>query len=149
MVKGSCRTSEGQCFTDLVIEVFRLNGRLVTAGDRLTRDLGLTSARWQVMGAIREKPLSVAQIARNMGLTRQSVQRIVNALCDEEFVDFQDNPDHQRSKLINLSKLGVETLAKVTVRQIEWANRVSENLSSEQISKAVDLLQILQERVDT
>ena len=65
--------------TDLILEVFQLNGRLLAAGDALVRDLGLTSARWQVLGAaaMSTVPLPVAYIARNMGQTRQSVQRIV------------------------------------------------------------------------
>jgi hypothetical protein len=38
--------------TDLILETFRLNGELLTAGDRLVADLSLTSARWQVLGAV-------------------------------------------------------------------------------------------------
>ena len=41
-----------RALTGLVIEVFRLNGDLLAAGDALVGDLGLTSARWQVLGAI-------------------------------------------------------------------------------------------------
>jgi hypothetical protein len=65
----------GSALTDLVLEVFRLNGRLLAAGDRMTRPSGQTSARWQVLGAINPEPRTVAQIARVMGLARQSVQR--------------------------------------------------------------------------
>jgi hypothetical protein len=46
------RTSGGEAVTGLILEVFRFNGRLLVAGDRLVSDLGLTSARWQAMGAI-------------------------------------------------------------------------------------------------
>jgi DNA-binding MarR family transcriptional regulator len=60
--------------TDLVLEIFRVNGLLLAVGDRLTKELGLTSARWQVMGALADGPLTAAQIARKMGLKRQSVQ---------------------------------------------------------------------------
>ena len=66
--------------TALILEAFRLNGRLLAAGDALVAGLGLTSARWQVLGAVAASPasLSVAQIARGMGLTRQAVQRLAN-----------------------------------------------------------------------
>src|ERR1700727_4094070 len=84
--------------TDLVLETFRLNGRLLASGDVLVADLGLTSARWQVLGAIALSPvpLSVAQIARNMGLTRQAVQRLVNEMDAAEMVQFRPNPHHHR-----------------------------------------------------
>src|SRR5215469_15837861 len=83
-----------------IIELFRLNGVLLSEGDRITRDLGLSSARWQVLGALElaARPQSVAQIARNMGLTRQSVQRVANDLHDDGLIAFEDNPEHRRAK---------------------------------------------------
>ncbi len=45
---------------DLVLKVFRLNGRLLNAADRLTEGSGLTAARWQVLGAVLHEPLTVA-----------------------------------------------------------------------------------------
>jgi hypothetical protein len=65
-----------ETLSDLIIEIFRINGRLLAAGDRLVADLGLTSARWQVIGAIAiaGQPQTVPAIARTMGLTRQAVQ---------------------------------------------------------------------------
>src|SRR5260221_10621052 len=80
--------------TELMLEVFRLNGRLLASGDRLVAALGLTSARWQVLGAISlgGNRLPVAHIARNMGLTRQAVQRVVNELAAAGLVDFPPNP---------------------------------------------------------
>ena len=64
------RTPVGECLTELVLETFRLNGAILVAGNRMTKPHGLTSARWQVMGAIdiAGTPLTVAQIARRMGL---------------------------------------------------------------------------------
>jgi len=46
------RTESGEALTDLILEVFRLNGALLDAGNQLSKPHGLTSARWQVMGAI-------------------------------------------------------------------------------------------------
>jgi DNA-binding MarR family transcriptional regulator len=94
--------------TELVLEVFRLNGELIAMGDAMVGELGLTSARWQVMGAIAlaKMPLPIAQIARNMGLTRQAVQRTANELEGEGFIRFAPNPNHQRAKLAMLTRKG-------------------------------------------
>jgi hypothetical protein len=43
----------GNAFTELILEVFRLNGLLLEAGDRLTHPVGLSSARWQSGQAVR------------------------------------------------------------------------------------------------
>ena len=71
--------------TELMLETFRFNGRLLQAGDALVADIGLTSARWQVLGAIALSPvpLPVAHIARNMGLSRQGVQRLVGEMTKD------------------------------------------------------------------
>jgi hypothetical protein len=47
MMRQSRGSVAGSALTDLVLEVFRLNGRLLAAGERMTRPSGQTSARWQ------------------------------------------------------------------------------------------------------
>ena len=139
---------EGAILTALILETFRLNGRLLAAGDYLTSDLGLSSARWQVMGTIEETPLSVAQIARNMGLTRQAVQRVTNVLDDEGMVEFAENPDHQRAKLVRLTSEGRAALEEVSRRQVEWSNGHAEGLGTEKIEGALMVLQTLRQRLE-
>ena len=84
--------------TDLILEVFRLNGRLLAAGDRLTRPSGQTSARWQVRCAIDIEPRTVSQIAQAMGLARQSVQRTTDRLQTEGLVAVRALSDDQLSR---------------------------------------------------
>ena len=119
---------EGAAMTALILEIFRVNGLLLGAGDRLSRGLGLTSARWQVLGALSEGPLTVAQVARNMGLKRQSVQRLVDVLEEEGVVRFEDNPHHLRAKLIRMTDIGQRKYAKLMTIQAEWVNRLSRGL---------------------
>ena len=142
------QTAEGAGLTGLILEAFRLNGRLLAAGDRLTGDLGLSSARWQVIGAIEQAPLSVAQIARNMGLTRQAVQRVANVLADEGLVEFTENPDHRRAKLVRLSAGGRTVLEEISRRQVEWSNRLAEGLTAEAIEAALSVMRTLRQRLE-
>jgi DNA-binding MarR family transcriptional regulator len=135
-------------FTDLVLEVFRLNGRLLAAGDRLAAPVGLTSARWQVLGAIDEQPLSVAGIARAMGLTRQSVQRLADLLAAEGSVAFIPNPRHKRAKLVDLTPTGRAMLREVTVLQKAWAERTAAGLPAARIEAAVEVLGSLRRRLE-
>ena len=141
-------TAAGAAFTDLILESVRFNGSLLAAGDRLTRDLGLTSARWQVLGAIDDGPLPVAQIARNMGLTRQAVQRVANDLASENFVAFAPNPDHQRAKLVGLSDKGRAALDEVSRRQTAWANRIAAALDAADLAAAATAVRTLRAALD-
>lgn len=146
--RTTTRTDEGARLTELVLETFRLNGRLLAAGDHLTKDLGLTSARWQVIGAIEETPLPVAQIARNMGLTRQAVQRVANVLVDEGLVGFEENPNHRRAQLVRLSAKGRAALKEINRRQIEWSNSRAEGLAVHRIDEALTVLRTLRQRLE-
>lgn len=94
------RSSGGDALTELVLKVFRLNGRFLEVADDITGGGGLTAARWQVLGAVLREPLSVAAAARSMGLTRQSVQRLADVLVDEGLCTYLDNPAHRRAKLL-------------------------------------------------
>src|SRR5271169_3606641 len=136
--------------TSLVLETFRLNGRLLASGDALVADLGLTSARWQVLGAmaLSPVPLSVAHVARNMGLTRQAVQRLVNEMERDGLVRFAPNPHHQRAKLVLLSASGKTAFAAAMKRQRPWAKDVATGLSAKQIETATATLRIIRQHLD-
>ena len=141
-------TLAGRAFTELILETFRFNGRLLAAGDRLTAPLGLSSARWQVLGAIEQRPLPVAQIARNMGVSRQGVQRIADSLEAEGIVVYSSNPNHERAKLVNLSQRGVRLTRELTKRQVIWANRISSVAIIEEIESALRLVRRLRLRLE-
>ncbi|MCS6622335.1 MarR family transcriptional regulator [Roseibacterium beibuensis] len=134
--------------TDIMLETFRLNGTLLAAGDALVADLGLTSARWQVLGAVilEDRPLTVAQIARRMGLTRQSVQRVVSDLEAVQLVRFEDNPDHKRAKLVALTEAGEAAYAEADTRQIAWARDLADGMEPGALSTTVRVLQLLRAR---
>jgi len=93
----------GRAFSELLVEVFRVNGLLLAAGDELARPAGLTSARWQALGVVDHGPVTVAQVARIMGLTRQSVQQTADALVRDGLVELVANPADRRARLMTLT----------------------------------------------
>ncbi|MCY1040321.1 MarR family transcriptional regulator [Corallococcus sp. bb12-1] len=129
---------EAAAFTDLILEVFQLNGLLLQAGDRLSAPAGLTSARWQVLGVIDHGPATVAAVARTMGLARQSVRQTADALVDDGFVAYVDNPHHQRAKLLSLTTAGRRALRKVEAAHAAWANRLGAGLAPGLLAAAVE-----------
>jgi DNA-binding MarR family transcriptional regulator len=142
--------SKAAAATELILETFRLNGRLLAAGDALVGDLGLTSARWQVLGAVAMSPvpLPVSHIARNMGLSRQNVQRIANELEAQDVVRFAPNPHHQRAKLVLLTKHGRSLHEAAAERQEPWATALAGGLAAKDIDAATALLRTLRRRLD-
>ena len=143
-------TPPGQALTAMMREVCRLHGLWLTAGDRLTHSLGLSSARWQVLGALHlaGEPLSVAYLARHMGLTRQSVQRTVDFLAADGLVAFADNPHHRRAKLVCFTPQGRRTMDEVHRLQSVWANDLAHGLSVHAFHDALQLLETMRLRLE-
>ncbi|WJH35636.1 MarR family winged helix-turn-helix transcriptional regulator [Paenibacillus sp. CC-CFT747] len=132
----------------MVLEVFRLNGLLLAAGDRLTSPVGLSSARWQVLGVVEHGAIPVAHVARIMGLTRQSVQQTADALERDGLIVYRDNPHHLRSKLMELTPKGREALDYVTERHSLWANEIGEKETEEALRQTSSLLRRLAESLE-
>jgi DNA-binding MarR family transcriptional regulator len=141
-------TPIGRKLTELILETFRLNGALISAGDSLVFDIGLTSARWQVLGAVSLAgcPLSVAQIARRMGLSRQAVQRVANDLDAAGLTTYRENPDHKRAKLVALTQQGELTYARADARQTVWVNTIGKGLNPARVAAAARLLRTIHDR---
>jgi len=125
------RTPAGEALSDLMLDLLRLNSLILTAGDRLVAPLGLTSARWQVLGAVvsADRGQPVAWLARDLGANRQNVQRIVNDLQKEGLVAFELNPHHRRAQLVVLTDKGKATFDAAMRLQAPWINRLADGLS--------------------
>jgi DNA-binding MarR family transcriptional regulator len=144
------RTPAGEAATTLILSTFRANGLLLGAGDLIGADDGLTSARWQVLGAIAlaGRPLTVPQIARQMGLTRQSVHATVQRLVHDLLLELAPNADHRRSPLVGLTDLGRDTYDAIDGRQATWVNRLARGIRRSDLETAQQVLDELIRRLE-
>lgn len=137
------RSAAGDALTELVLKVFRLNGRFLAVAEQLTVGTGLSAARWQVLGAVLPEPLSVAGVARKMGLARQSVQRLADALVEAGLCEYRVNSAHQRAKLLAPTRVGWTAIARLRPAQADWANRVGKRVGERDLlaaNRTVDAL---------
>jgi DNA-binding MarR family transcriptional regulator len=134
--------SAPEMLTDVMLSVFRTNGRLLQRGDELVAPLGLTSARWQMLGAIAlsGEPLTAPEAAAVMGVTRQGAQKQLNTLVEEGLVEIQPNPRHQRSPLYSLSEPGASVYAEAAALNRLWTQRLAAELSRSEIATALEVL---------
>lgn len=131
--------------TRLFIEAGRLINQLDQASDALVADLGLTQARWQVLGVIAQAaaPSTVSHLARIMGLARQSVQRVVNDLVREGLCEARPNPAHARAPLIVLTDRGEAAYARASSRREPWARSLAADLDEAEVRTALKVLKAL------
>lgn len=147
----SPRTPAGDALTNLLLDLFRLNSLLLIAGDRLVARLGLTSARWQILGAIvqSERPQPVAWLARDLGVNRQNVQRIINDLHSEGLVALETNPHHRRAQLVVLTDKGRRTFDAAMALQAPWVNDLSEGLSVKDLQAVHRVVAALRKKLES
>ncbi|WP_238072176.1 MarR family winged helix-turn-helix transcriptional regulator, partial [Rhodococcus zopfii] len=105
--------AEQDLLSRAALAVFRLNGQFLSAAEELANPAGLTAARWQVLGAVLREPLPVAGIARAMGITRQSVQRIADLLVAQGLAEYAPNPAHRRAKLVAPTAAGRAAIERI------------------------------------
>ncbi len=139
----------GSVFENLMQECFKLNHSLIKVAKQLTADLDVTGAQWGVLGALGEDdaPRSIAEAARRMGLTRQSVQRVADTLAEHGLVEYLPNPADGRAKLATVTDTGRALLTELEARQLDWANRAAGDLSQENIEEAMRLVKHIRERI--
>ena len=144
------RTPAGDALTELILTIFRVNNLTLTWGDHLVAPLGLTSARWQILGAIvaADRPQPVAWLARDLGANRQNVQRIVNDLAKEGLVSFAPNPHHRRAHLVVLTEKGRHTYDGAIRLYAPRVNAFAHGLSTEDIETTRRVLSMLRARLE-
>ncbi|UPK32873.1 MarR family transcriptional regulator [Bradyrhizobium sp. 186] len=149
-MRNTKRTPAGDALTDLILDLFRLNSRMLAAGDRLVAELGLTSARWQILGAIvtAERPQPVAWLARDLGANRQNVQRIVNDLHEEGLVAFETNPHHRRAQLVVLTDKGRAAFDAAMRLQGPWISSLSDGLLVKDIKTVHHVITALRRKLE-
>ena len=149
-MKKTRRTPAGEALTNVMLDLFRLSSLLLTTGDRLVARLGLTSARWQILGAIAyaERAQPVSWVARDLGANRQNVQRIVNDLREEGLVAFEVNPHHRRAHLVVLTEKGRRSFAAAMELQAPWVNGLSDGLSVKDIEAVHRVVTMLRKKLE-
>jgi DNA-binding MarR family transcriptional regulator len=147
-MNSAARTAD-DAFQDVLLGLFQLHGRVLEAADVMSGGFGLTGARWQVMKVATRQSLTVSQIARRLGLKRQSVQRTVDQLAIQGLLELQPNLDHSRAGLVALTAEGRRILEALESRQQAWSARCLRGLGRGELERLAKSLGELAQRVET
>jgi DNA-binding MarR family transcriptional regulator len=131
-------TPEQQLMSGVAKTVFRLNGQLLAVAEELAQPVGLTAAWWQVLGTVLSDPLSVADIARKVGLQRQSVQRVADLLVENGLAEYQPNPNHRRAKLLAPTDQGRAAVRRIGPSHAALAKRLANKLGTKNLQRVLD-----------
>ena len=141
-------TDAQDLLSGVALTTFRLNGQVLDLAEDLARPAGLTAASWQVLGAVLPAPLTVAGIAREMGITRQSVQRTADLLVGRGLAAYADNPAHRRAKLVTPTPEGLTAVRRINPGHAAAARRLVEAMGAEELREALSAIRRLSKAFD-
>lgn len=126
----SARPSQSEALTEIMLEIFRLNALLLEKGNQMVAPLGMTSARWQVLGAISLSgvPMTCPQIAAAMGISRQGTQKQINLAFADHLITAHENPRNLRSPCYELTLAGQDAYHRAMELQAVWARALSRGI---------------------
>jgi DNA-binding MarR family transcriptional regulator len=92
-------------------------------------------------------PLTVPQIAQMRPTSRQRMQRLADELAVEGLVEFVENPKHQRSKLVRLTRRGDARFRELNAQFLAIASTLGIALSETEIRKTTAIVRHLSDDV--
>ena len=129
----------------MVAALFEAAGAVRQQGDLVASSAGQSLARWEVLYILGDTPASAARVARRLGRTRQSVQRVIDLLQPEGLIAAARNPDNRRSPLFHLSHRGRSTLVAINAAAAEWHRMVMADFDVHQLHRLTAQLQRISE----
>lgn len=107
-------TDRAESYRLLIADVYELAGASRAASGAVAAAHGQTVPRWHVLSVLSGGQRTVPDVARRLGLARQSVQRVADELTAADLVSAATNPAHARSPLLELTAQGRQVLNRLT-----------------------------------
>jgi len=147
----SATPNQSEVLTEIIVEIFRLNARLLEKGNQMVAPLGMTSARWQVLGALAlsGKAMSCPQIAAAMGISRQGAQKQLNLALEDKLLAVLENPRKLRSPLYELTTAGQEAYSNAMGLQAAWSKALSRGITLSDWQITLSVVRELDARLQT
>jgi DNA-binding MarR family transcriptional regulator len=115
--------------------------RLKALGDALHGDLEVTAAMRAVMETLADHgPMTVPQIARTKGVTRQHIQLLADALVAGGLAAVRENPAHRRSPLIALTEKGRRIFGRMRERESPIVEELATAFDARDLERASAVL---------
>lgn len=142
------RPDKTRLLRDLLNEIAYTYFPLRAAGDAMTARFGQTTAEWGLLRSLDEKgPMTVAALARSRPVARQWIQRLANQLEKQGLIEFVDNPEHKRAKLMRITPAGTKLLRRIGAAFDDWANEMKKDFDERAMQSAFATLRKLRERL--
>ena len=148
MTSKQSQTDPGKQFHDLFREVFKLHAALSAVMDGVHEQAGLSTAQHSIIRTLQEMgPVTVPEMAGQLGVSRQFVQTVCNRLFAMELLRFEDNPRHKRSRLVVLTDKGRTGFQQARQNENHTIAKALKGVDAAKATEAHDLLKQIRRSV--
>ena len=141
---GPIADSKAEAIGELMLEVAQCFFRIRAVGQKTGL---ITSWGGGSFGFLRSLallgPLTVPQIAQMRPTSRQRMQRLADELSAEGLVRFIANPQHRRSKLVQLTPKGAARYRELEARFLRIASTIGAPLGEAEIRRTTEIVRLL------
>ena len=140
--------TKGMALQELILETITTFFQLRTYGKQLGAVTPWGGGYWGLLRMMKlQGPMTVPQVARMRGHTRQRIQKLADEMVADGVIEFFDNPAHQRSKLMRLTRKGVAVYEQLSARIAALADKLAVEMDESEIQSAVTTLRKLQQKL--
>ena len=141
---------KGEAIAELMLEVAQCFFRIRSLGQKEGFITGWGGGAFGFMRSLALLgPLTVPQIAQMRPTSRQRMQRLADELAAEGLVEFVDNPKHQRSKLVRLTRNGAARYHELDEHLMALASTMGVGLSEADVRSTTAIVRQLSDEVKT
>jgi DNA-binding MarR family transcriptional regulator len=134
----------------LVGEFLRASARIEASRNAVLSGFGMTGPRVRVMKMIRRRrrePRTVSQLARAIGVSRQTLREVVRDLVASGFLDLEQNDFHRRAPIVTLTPQGEACLDQVLPVEQQWIADLTRGFDERVLAQTEWVIRCLRERL--
>lgn len=147
---GSDATTCSPVARKLVGELLRASARIAASRNALLVGFGVTGPRLRLMKMVRRRrrsPCTVSQLARAIGVSRQTLQATVRDLVAAGLLNLEQNAVHRRAPIVVLSSDGEACLERLVLIERRWIADLTRGFDEKLMAQTEWVTRCLRERL--
>lgn len=107
-----------------------------------TSDISISNSEWYIMSRIYKKQPTIADVSKNVDISRQATHKFIKNLKSKGLVNVMDVENNKKVKCIELTPLGEECYEQNEALKATIEKKLAEKIGEDQLELLKNLLKI-------
>jgi MarR family transcriptional regulator, transcriptional regulator for hemolysin len=132
----------------LALKFAAINRKLTQRFNQSTERSGMSRAKWTLIAAVARNPgATQRQIAAILEVTEVTAGRLIDRLCEDKYLERQENPDDRRSYKVYLTDAAHPVLEKLGELAAVHTDEAFAGLEEADLEKLDALLEVISQNI--